>query len=264
MTELRHLQLVILGIIKDIDDVCRRNNIEYYLNSGSTLGAIRHKGFIPWDDDLDIMMTHDNYSRFLEACRRDLDPGKYYVQEELVDWPLNYSKIKLLGTSIEEVEGYAKDDRQRGIFVDVFRVDNTSPHRLLQLWQYTCAKASLAYQMSIRTYKSATWKKKLIMALASPLRIGPLRRFVNRQAVRYNDKETGYLGSFYEPKRFHSCIFPKAVFGTPLRVPFEDIMLPVQADYDTYLRTTFGDYMQLPPEEDRQQKHISKIDFGKY
>ena len=219
MTELRHLQLVILGIIKDIDDVCRRNNIEYYLNSGSTLGAIRHKGFIPWDDDLDIMMTHDNYSRFLEACRRDLDPRKYYVQEELVDWPLNYSKIKLLGTSIEEVEGYAKDDRQRGIFVDVFRVDNTSRHRLLQLWQYTCAKASLAYQMSIRTYKSATWKKKLIMALATPLRIGPLRRFVRRQAVRYNDKETGYLGSFYEPKRFHSCIFPKPSSAPPSECP---------------------------------------------
>ena len=85
MTELRHLQLVILDIIKDIDIVCKNNGIEYYLLGGSAIGAIRHKGFIPWDDDLDIIMTHSNYNRFLKVCKEQLNSNKYYVQEGLVD-----------------------------------------------------------------------------------------------------------------------------------------------------------------------------------
>ena len=69
MTELRHLQMVILCIIKDVDELCKKNNIEYYLLGGSAIGAIRHKGFIPWDDDLDIIMTSDNYTKFLRICK---------------------------------------------------------------------------------------------------------------------------------------------------------------------------------------------------
>lgn len=78
MTELRHLQLVILDIIKDIDIVCKNNGIEYYLLGGSAIGAIRHKGFIPWDDDLDIIMTHSNYNRFLKVCKEQLNSNIMY------------------------------------------------------------------------------------------------------------------------------------------------------------------------------------------
>lgn len=264
MTELRHLQLVIMHIMKDIDDLCRRNNIDYYLNGGSAIGAVRHKGFIPWDDDLDIMMTYDNYERFIKACREQLDPEKYYVQEGLKNWPLNYTKIKLIGTCFDEREAYVKDERQRGIFIDVFKMDNTSSNRLMQFWQYACAKYRVCYLMSKRTYKSANWKKKLFMASAFPLNIPFVRRFFERQSERYNGKQTEYIASFYESKRFKKCIFRREVFGTPKRVQFEDTMLPVQADYHSYLTTSFGDYMQLPPEEEQRLKHLTKIDFGKY
>jgi lipopolysaccharide cholinephosphotransferase len=102
MTTLRKLQLVILSIAKDIDELCKRNNIEYHLIAGSAIGAVRHKGFIPWDDDLDIEMTDDNYRRFLQVCHTQLDKDKYYVQEGVKDWPQNFTKIKLLGTKITE------------------------------------------------------------------------------------------------------------------------------------------------------------------
>ena len=133
MTELRHLQLVILDIIKDIDTVCKNNGIEYYLLGGSAIGAIRHKGFIPWDDDLDIIMTHSNYSRFLKICKEQLNSNKYYVQEGLVDWPLDYSKIKLRDTILKEPEGYIPATREQGIFVDVFKLDNVSSNRFLHI-----------------------------------------------------------------------------------------------------------------------------------
>ena len=76
MTDLQHLQKVILYIMKDIDKLCRKNGIEYYLFGGSAIGAVRHKGFIPWDDDLDIVMDHNNYERFIQVCRGQLDTEK--------------------------------------------------------------------------------------------------------------------------------------------------------------------------------------------
>lgn len=177
MTELRHLQLVILDIIKDIDIVCKNNGIEYYLLGGSAIGAIRHKGFIPWDDDLDIIMTHSNYNRFLKVCKEQLNSNKYYVQEGLVDWPLDYSKIKLRDTILKEPEGYIPATGEQGIFVDVFKLDNVSSNRFFAYWQYVCAKVLLCYQLSLRTYKSADLKKKILMYLAFPLRCGYVRDF---------------------------------------------------------------------------------------
>lgn len=105
MDKLKHLQNVILDIVKDIDKLCQKNGIEYYLLGGSAIGAIRHKGFIPWDDDLDIIMSADNYDRFIDVCRNQLDQEKYYLQVGLDDWPMYFTKVKLRGTHMKEVEG---------------------------------------------------------------------------------------------------------------------------------------------------------------
>ena len=90
MTELRHLQLVILHIMKDIDALCAKNNIEYSLNGGSAIGAIRHKGFIPWDDDLDIQMTPTNYKKFIKVCREQLEKEKDNFAEDKGKGPLDF------------------------------------------------------------------------------------------------------------------------------------------------------------------------------
>ncbi len=257
--------MVILEIMKDLDELCQKNHIYYYLNGGSTIGAIRHQGFIPWDDDLDIMMTYDNYERFIKACREQLDPAKYYVQEGLKDWALNYSKIKLRGTYFQEIENNnGGKDGEFGIFVDVFKIDNTSDRRWQQRIQYAFAKYRVCYGHLLRGYQTASWQKKLFMMLAYPMKLGFVRRFVIRQSERYNGKETELVASFYESKRFKKCIFKRSTFGIPQYLPFEHMQLPVQADYDDYLTTSFGNYMQLPPEEERQLKHLLHIDFGKY
>lgn len=257
--------MVILEIMKDLDELCQKNHIDYYLNGGSAIGAVRHQGFIPWDDDLDIMMTYDNYERFFKACREQLDPNKYYIQEGLKDWSLNYSKIKLRGTYFQEIENNnGGKDGEFGIFVDVFKIDNTSDKRWQQCIQYAFAKYRVCYGHLLRGYQTASWQKKLLMMLAYPMRIGFVRRFVIRQSERYNGKETELVASFYGLTRFKKSIFKRSTFGEPLYVPFESIQLPVPADYDNYLTTVFGNYMQLPPEKDRQLQHMLHIDFGKY
>lgn len=264
MTELKHLQAVILSIAKDIDKLCRDNGIEYYLLGGSCIGAIRHKDFIPWDDDLDIVMTHDNYDRFLEVCREKLDTSKYLLQEGRKDWPLNYSKMRLKGTYLHEPEDeYASAD-MHGIFVDIFRLDNVPDSDFLARLQYVLAKYDLSYQLGKRGYVNASLKKKLMMILASPMRIAPLRKAVERFIESFNSRPTRRVGLHYGRTVYRTTITPREVFGTPKYVQFADTKFPVPEKYHEYLTQMFGDYMQLPPEDQRRGQHMLSVDFGKY
>lgn len=264
MTDIKHLQKVILMIIKDIELLCSKHDIQYYLLGGSAIGAIRHKGFIPWDDDLDIIMDNSNYSRFLDICRQELDRDKYSLQIGLEDWPLYFSKIRLKGTCMNEIEGYVPPDDCLGIYVDIFKMDNVSSNRLSSLWQYFCAKYFLCYQLSQRSYRSASFKKRLMMAFTLPLRCSFLRKALRCQVEMYNNEPTDFLGFFYGRTRYKSGVIRKSLFGTPQYVPFEDTFLPVPEHYHEYLTQVFGNYMELPPEDKRVGLHMISIDFGKY
>lgn len=264
MTELKHLQKVILDIAKDIDELCKINNIDYYLLGGSAIGAVRHKGFIPWDDDLDIIMNSENYERFISVCRKQLDPNKYYIQEGLKDWPLYFTKIKLKGTRLAEFDGYVANDDAQGIYVDVFKMDNVSNSRLEQYWQYFCAKYFLCYQLSVRTFSSASFSKKLMLFMSLPLRIRMIRNFIKNQVEKYNKCDTDYWGFYYGRTRLKTSIVKKSLMGKPLRVPFEDTMLPIPEHYHEYLTQMFGDYMTPPPPEKQVGLHLIDVDFGEY
>lgn len=264
MTELQHLQKVILDITKDIDKLCRDNDIDYHLIAGSAIGAIRHHGFIPWDDDLDIEMTPENYYKFLDVCHKQLDKNKYYLQEGLKDWPLDFSKIKLRGTKMVEPELYVNESGEEGIFVDIFRIDSAAPTSLGRRWQYICAKYRMCYLMSLRTYKSASLSKRLLIALSFPQRIGFIRKFFKNEVEKYNGRKTGWYGLLFGKTRYKTCFVRSEVVETSIRVPFEDTELPVPKLYDEYLTHLFGNYMQLPPVGQRVGGHLIFVDFGKY
>ena len=104
----RDLQLKILDMVKDIDLVCKKHNIKYYLAYGSVLGAVRHQGFIPWDDDFDIMLKLDDYNKFIKACQEDLDSKKYFVQTLETDpnYYLSFGKIRNIQTTLIELLHY--------------------------------------------------------------------------------------------------------------------------------------------------------------
>ena len=263
MEQTKRLQQILLKIIKDIDSLCTPNNIKYYLLGGSALGAIRHQGFIPWDDDLDIVMDCENYDKFINICKQSLDPNKYYLQERLSDWPLAFSKVKLKNTRLIEIEGY-DDHKDNGIYIDVFRFDNVSSNKLVSYWQYFCGKVFLSYTLSQRKYKSASLKKKIFMALSFPLKYKFIREFVLHQTTMYNNKKTAYYGMFYGRGNYRTAVVAREIFGTPIYVPFEDMQLPVPEKCHEYLQQTFGDYMKLPPVEQRQGLHCISVDFGEY
>lgn len=262
MEKIRHLQFVILSIMKDIDKLCKENEITYYLDAGSVIGAVRHQGFIPWDDDLDIIMDHNNYKKFIEVCREKLDNEKYYFQEGLIDWPLDFTQIRLRGTSIEEIE--SSNGKCNGIYIDVFRADNISNNKLIAYWQYFCAKVLLCYQLNKRTYNSAPLFKKILMFLSFPLKLKFIRNFFYAQTQLYNNKQTNRVCNFFAGIGWKGSVFNRNLYGTPKYVKFEDSLFPIQENYHEYLTRIYGNYMELPPINERKPKHITNIDFGKY
>lgn len=264
MTDLQHLQKVIIGIMSDVDSLCKKNHIKYFLLGGSAIGAIRHKGFIPWDDDLDIIMDDENYNKFIIACRTQLDHNKYYLQQGLVDWPCSFSKIKLRGTRFDEPSSYINETGECGIFIDIFKME-TAPNSLMgQRWQYFCAKYMLCYTLLERGWGKTTFAKKLMLIAAYPLKNNYIRKFFQKQIEYWNGKDTRFYGFFSGRYRFGMSFYKKDIFKKEIYVPFENIELPVPVGYDMWLRQIFGDYMIPPSLKERVGLHLRGVNFGKY
>lgn len=264
MTELRHLQLVILEIAKELDKLCRDNGIKYFILGGSAIGAIRHKGFIPWDDDFDIIMDDKNYKLFCQVCRTQLNKEKYYFQEGDVDWPCLFSKVKLRGTTFEEPSAYVDKSGEKGIFVDVFKMENAPSNQLSQRWQYFCAKYLLCYSLLERGWGKVSFAKRLMTLSAIPLKIKVVRSFFKKQVEKWNNQVTDYYAYFTGPYRLKQCFFERSDFDDSMYMPFEDTVFPVPVGYDNWLRHIFGDYMTPPPVKDQVGRHLMGVDFGKY
>lgn len=264
-TELRHLQLVLTDMMKEIDALCRRHGIRYFLNGGSAIGAIRHKGFIPWDDDIDIMMHDEDYERFIRICRKELPADRWVVQEGGVDWPMDYTKVRLRGTYYEDVGEYVKLPMdQRGFFIDIFRIINAAPTGTERSVQYFCERIRTAFDLKRKGYKAPNLKKRIIILLSLPLMIKPLRRMVDRKVYKYRNRETGYkyiIGSMMRRSKF---FYKSEIFDGTEDCVFEDARLMIPAHCEDYLHQVFGDYMQMPPEDQRVSQHIGKLDFGVY
>lgn len=259
------LQNIILNIMKYIHDLCEKHQIEYYMIGGTALGAVRHEGFIPWDDDLDIAMTRENYDKFIQICQDELDPSDLYLQVGRKDWPLYFSKLRLKGTLFgEEGAGDEIAKENRGIFVDIFPLDYASNNQIGRIWQYVCSKLLVADCLRNRNYHTKSWLKKMMLSLSLPLTFPKIRQFFYRQVIKYNKQHTSYIGDFFEITRLQDASYPQSLWGKPLKISFEKIELYGPEKMHDYLSTYFGDYMQLPPVEKRVCGHHSELDFGNY
>ena len=249
-------------IASDIDALFKENNIPYFLDGGSALGAVRHHGFIPWDDDFDIIILPEYYDQVIEMLRTQLDLNKYSFTEAIVDWPLHISKIKLKGTHINELDAFPCEDN--GIYIDIFCFDNASNNKLIRYWQMICCRIWTTYLLSQKPYSTDSLIKRTAIRISKLLKWKPLRNFIRSQSM--SKKQTDFLSMAWARKRhkWTQYFCRRSIFSSSEYVDFENISFPVCIGIDEYLTTCFGNYMKLPPINKRIGLHILSVDYGKY
>lgn len=253
--ELQELKKIELDIMEYIHGICVRNNIKYCIGYGTLLGAIRHKGFIPWDDDIDIVMPRPEYDKFVRCMRKE--PNSKYILKTPDDEDYCYEFSKVIDNTTLVVEDDVEGSNI-GVWVDIFPLDGLRgtdivQEKLLYFYQ-RCRVASI--------YKSLPKSNALIRPLMFVFwklckAIGP-KFFLNKivklsQKYSYDDSEfVGFCGDIYLENRLENRMW----FEDIIDIPFEDRVFKAPASYDAYLKSLYGNYMQLPPEDKRVPHRI--------
>ena len=257
-THLAHQQ-ALLTILREFDQVCKALDIPYVLFAGTMLGAVRHQGFIPWDDDLDVMMLRPDYERFLREAESLLDQKKFFLQKEFSQhWPMFFSKLRLNNTTC--LEKYHPKDPQihQGVYIDVFPCDAAAESNLGRKLQFYASKVVIAKSLDRRGYETDSSKKKLFMALCRLLPAKPFLWLV-KKGGKNSKKVHSFLGG---ASSFGKSVYPRACFEERTPLTFEGEQFPVSARFDELLTILYGDYMVLPPEDQRAIKqHAILIDL---
>ena len=263
---LRKLQLTELNILLAVDSFCKKHKIQYSIYSGTALGAVRHRGFIPWDDDIDIVMVRSEYDRFCRLWQQSAPDG-YDLENIETDenCEINHTKIRKLNTVM--LRSCDTDDgRPHGIWIDLFAWDKIERSFLRSIpFRYQTAKLFLLTRANGK-YENEAAGRRVVRAL---FRIIPQKRRQNAEIrclnwLRKHDSrvQTGFqwtsTSSFGGLALRMEPDFPFRLST----IRFEDAELPIFADYDTYLKAGYGDYMQLPPPEQRVCTHeLIKVKF---
>lgn len=262
---LEELKKIQFNILIEFDKVCREKGFRYSLGGGTLLGAVRHKGYIPWDDDIDVMMPRPDYNRFVNYCLINELPFK------IVCWESNQSCVDLSAriydpNTILNETNMAKGMADIGVNIDIFPIDGLGN----------------TYRQAQKTFKSTSFKRNMLVAAQwkkfqrskthawcyEPIRfiaflfsrlINKKRTFkkILRKYEKIDFDEVSYaaaVGGSYREKE----ILPKEVFTEYIELPFEDFHFKAIAQYDKYLSSIYGDYMKLPPEEKRISHHTFK------
>ena len=263
--DLSGLHNVISMMAKDLDDFCREHSIQYYLMGGTALGAMRHGGFIPWDDDFDIFMDRKNYLKFLQCANNFLDTQKYYLQQEdTLEWPLLFTKIRLNGTLYLEENDLAREMHQ-GVYLDIMCLNSSFQSRSLRYIQFFSARILSAQALAKRGYATKSVKKKVAISLARLFCRGFMKRVLKWLARGFDNESSSLVGHFFGRAPFKATSFERALLGTPRYVPFENLNLPVPEQVERYLTIRFGNkYMEMPSNEVRASypSHALEIDLG--
>lgn len=263
-----------LMIAKEVKRICEKNNIKYYLIAGSLLGAVRHGGFIPWDDDMDIGMLRADYDQFIKVCEEELDK-RFFLQTWDTDseYPMPYAKIRLRGTHF--VEAFSESaNMNNGIFVDIFPYDNAPDSILLRKAQgikyFTCSRMLWIKKGMGKNIKAESRMKNLkytVFSLVSNLfSYDNTKKYFEHTLRKYNKKDTKGIVIAYDSgsSSYESIIIKREWADQCECVKFEQESFNAFSKRDEYLSYIYGDYMRLPPPEERQGHVPVQIDFGIY
>lgn len=253
------MKKVELDILKKVAKICNDNNLRYCLASGTLLGAVRHKGFIPWDDDIDINMPRADYMRFLDI----MDKNKYenlkavslYNSE---DYPYNFSKV--IDTRTVLIEDDITGRKEIGVYIDIFPMDglpsdiesSNKHYKKIRFYNTLRGLSVSKFVKSSKWYK--TVPRFLLYKLSRAIGHRAILKRVDKIAMKYDFDKCEFAGvavaGYGARERIHRDGFAKFI-----NMQFEDGYFNAPAGYEEYLSSLYGDYMKLPPEEKRVTHH---------
>ena len=251
---LRRQQIRMLDILLEVDKICKKHHIQYWLSSGTLIGAMRHNGFIPWDDDLDIEMMRNDYLRLMKILPTELpewlalqnnetDPNYFYF----------YAKVRDKRSKMLEQNGYDRLWKEQGIYIDIF------PMERHPIWMQKLAEKTVGHMYKV--WRTSTDDQKAIKKVRRIFNINNriifpcLRTLLHLTSYILHLKViTSGMGIPFHNPRYAEEIFPLTTHV------FEDHQLPVPHNADAHLRHIFGDYMQLP-DLDKLAPHVGKLEF---
>ena len=260
--ELEELKKIELEVLCEIHKICQEQGIRYSLAEGTLIGAVRHKGFIPWDDDIDIFMPRPDYDRFIEYCRTNEAPFDIICAETNDKYKYLFAKAMAKNTII--IEEYSNsDDIEMGIYVDIFPVDGLAD----------------TYEGAKKEFSKTSFKRELLVAknwtkyqrsktrswIYEPIRFAffVLSRFVSAKKLIKSLNKRLKRNSF-EEKAYSACvmsayrqkeIMEADIFKEYVDVEFEGKTFKMFKNYHSCLSNIYGNYMELPPEEKRISRH---------
>lgn len=262
MEQLRKIQLTQLELIQEVDRICRKCNIHYNMVGGTMLGAIRHHGYIPWDDDADIGFLRKEYEKFREACKTELNTEKYYFQDcrDTYGYRWGYGKLRRKDTEFVRLDQEFMPYEQ-GIAIDLMPFDNVPDAEL----------ARKAHKLICFLFRKTFWS-----AVGRKTEKNILKKMIYQILYLIPEKSlaSGYqkwidaCAKLGKTKQVRILTFPtpKGVYGynrewyTSLRLyEFENCMFPGAKDFDGYLKVKYKNYMDIPPVEKRKTHPVSRL-----
>ena len=253
--DIKKLQLIEIEMLDEFVRICENNHLTYYLYYGTLLGAIRHQGFIPWDDDLDVVMPIDDYEKFKKIAPEQINHEKYYFHDYSDKQnPFGLLRIRRNGTTYADYKTLRLKMQNYGCWIDIFRLDNVDSDKSL-LFKFQCFSKflnNICFHRALVDLKGLSLIRKIIhyCSLILPLRLwNNLRDNIFKLCKNNNSK---YVAVFTSTYKMNRDVLPRTKFGVPQEMIFEGKKYKVPQEYDYVLKHIYGDYMKLPPIEKRR------------
>ncbi len=257
----KRMQAQILHVFKFTVNFLENHNLRYIACGGTVLGAVRHKGFIPWDDDMDIYMPRADYEKLLDLKKEAMQDGFEVLSLRDKGYYLPFAKVSDMHTTLWEAQEYPFII---GIYIDVFPLDHfsCSEAKLVGIQRRSLKKfyhyLPSVTDFNLRKFVKRTWEfdKNFIMLQLQALVLHPLRKFLLKEFMDYQKWYSSFYGDMSVcVTQWAGKIFKREWFEDTISLPFEDTEIIVPRDYDSYLTCLYGDYMTPPPAEQQVSEH---------